>query len=120
MIAVPLEDWVRDSGMVAVGESMFPAKITLEDGTVHDRVKVWLVQSPDGEGWGLVALGLDLEPIVSVRVTFVDLGKTERVLATVNGEIRYSKGGGCSCGTRLRSYKPWRRVIAVTNPRHSG
>lgn len=111
-------------GKVSVGESMFPAKVHMPDGTTHSKVKVWVVSAThlEGTNWVLVVANTALEVIDVLRVVPKDFSTATRVYETAAGELTYYKDGGCGCGQRLRSWNPWKtgnRLVAVTNPRRS-
>ena len=117
-----IQDLVNED-RVYVGETMFPAKVHLPDGTTHDKVKVWVVYATHLEDtkWVMVIVDQSLEVLDAIRVTPKDFSTMVREYDSDAGKVTYYKGTGCGCGTRLRSYHPWgkSRIVAVTNPRNS-
>lgn len=47
------------------------------------------------------------------RLENVNGTSTQMVATTAEGEITIARAGGCGCGSRLRSFKPYRKAIRM-------
>lgn len=119
-----LDDLVWSDGTVKSADSGFPLAITLADDTVVEEVKVFLCATEDPSGYVLVVYdkGIGTGPrlmLVDRVVEIIEMGKTRRMELESHGIVEYANSRKCGCGSRLRSFNPWRqtaRVVGVPRP----
>ena len=95
-------------GMVEVAFDMYPARVASGD-RVWTKARAAVVREEDGDTlmvW--TKTGGKIASVMTASVASHE-GSPDRalVLGTDSGSVTVSKGGGCGCGSPLRSYNPW-------------
>jgi len=102
----------RVGGTVPVRTDVYPANVSFSFGT-HSYTRSRAIVTADtvivlvenGSGPGVLYEGR-LED-----VNLVD--RTHLMAVTEDGEVTISRQGGCGCGSRLRSYRPFGRAVRM-------
>ena len=90
---------------VAIGLDLFPAQVTLPDGTQMYPARVWIA---DGEL--LVYIVANGVPVEYYRSAYISLEGTRIAglsIDTADGMVTARKKQGCGCGNPLKSFNPW-------------
>lgn len=111
--------------------STYPAVVTTPRGTTVDRVKVFLVKSADQTGHRLLiyrdsaqgpslvyAQAITAYTLAPPPARLRDMYSGARNTATLStgGTVTWYRGSGCGCGSRLKTFDPFRMLDASTIP----
>jgi hypothetical protein len=98
-------------GVVTLRADVYPANVAFswEDGvTQKARVIVTadkIIVLVDGQGAPGVLYEGRLEDVVGDRKTLQ--------ATTADGTVSIQRGGGCGCGSKLKTYKPYKRAVRM-------
>lgn len=101
----------RAAGTAAMRADVYPASVVFSFDTnpfprsravvTADRVIV------------LVEAGRGIGVLYDERLEDVSGDRNMVVATTADGQVTITKQGGCGCGSRLRSYRPFGRMVAM-------
>jgi hypothetical protein len=99
-------------GAVAVRADVFPAEVTFSFmGKRQSKARAILTADSV-----LVLTDGTTGPVVLYENRLEDVQFTSRTsvtATTADGEVTITRGGGCGCGSRLRSYRPFARTVRM-------
>lgn len=90
---------------VAIGLDLFPARVTLPDGTEVRPARVWVA-----DGCALVYIVANGAPTLYFGSPFISMDGNRVsgiTIATEDGEVFARKDNTCGCGNPLKRFNPW-------------
>jgi hypothetical protein len=101
------------SGTVGVRSDVFPASVQFSFAD-NPYPKVRAIVTADEV---IVLVEDGNPPGVLYQERLVDVSGTRQYVqaTTEDGTVTITRGGGCACGSRLRSYRPFGRSIALAS-----
>jgi len=102
----------RVGGTVPVRADIYPANVQFSFG-VNRHTRTRAIVTADKV---LVLVDASSGPAVLYESRLEDVQVVDRrqmVATTADGEVTISRQGGCGCGSRLRSYRPFGKAIRM-------
>ena len=103
----------QDQRAVMVRTDIYPANVVFSF-AVNDYPRARAILTAD-EILILVEGGYEVVTLYSARLENVTGTRTEIVATTADGEITITRQQGCGCGSRLKSYRPFARTMAMAS-----
>jgi hypothetical protein len=100
------------SGVVPVRTDVYPASVSFSFGdNPYSRARAIVTAD---QVVVLVEAGTAPGVLYEGRLEDVAVVSRNQIIATTaDGEVTISRQGGCGCGSRLRSYRPFGRAVAM-------
>jgi hypothetical protein len=101
----------KAEGAVAVRADVYPANVTFTFG-VNPYPRSRAIVTADTV-LVLVEGGSGAAVLYEGRLENYTGDRTQLVATTADGEVTITRQGGCGCGSRLRSYRPFGRAVRM-------
>jgi hypothetical protein len=98
-------------GTVPVRTDVYPATVAFSFGT-HNYSKARAIVTADSI-LVLVEAGTAPGVLYEGRLENLTFNGQTAVATTEDGDVTISRAGGCGCGSRLRSYRPFGRAVRM-------
>ena len=99
------------AGNVMVRTDVYPANVSFSFGT-HNYPKARAIVTADSI-LVLVEGGTSTAVLYEARMEDVTFDGRSATVTTEDGTVTISRAGGCGCGSRLRSYRPFGRAVRM-------